>query len=230
MSTTSSPSKDVRRLFAVAAVGCAALSAARTADALITPSGTSITIAEPPPEQDKPLSADTDTHLFRVGAIAGIGFPRPLGVEAMVKVGGYVALGVEYSVLPTFDIAGIDTKLWSVAGDLRVFPLRNAFFVGVTGGYQFLRAAGALGAAGFNLPAESAELDSWYLTPKIGFLWTIKYGLTVGIDGGVQLPLAAAFQTTLPTEGPVAHATQNVVRTLSGPLPAVDLLRIGLLF
>jgi hypothetical protein len=51
------------------------------------------------PSADHPVGESTP-HPVRVGAIGGIGFPRPLAVEGMVLVGGTVALEVEYGALP----------------------------------------------------------------------------------------------------------------------------------
>ncbi len=185
----------------------------------------------PPPDRDRPAKDDgVDRAPLRLGALGGVGFPRPLSVEAMLKIGGYVGLGVEYGVMPTISISGVDTSLWSLAGDLRVFPFRGAFFVGVTAGFKHVEGSGSVTAAGVTLPSEYAALDSWYVSPKIGFLWTVKYGFTFGIDAGVELPIASTFSTSLP--GFMASAVQSsgVVQTLSGPLPAIDLLRLGFLF
>src|SRR5262245_21123092 len=37
---------------------------------------------------------------FQVGAVVGVGFPRPLAAEAMIKVQRWVAIGIEYSLFP----------------------------------------------------------------------------------------------------------------------------------
>jgi hypothetical protein len=87
-------------------------------------------VGEPGPERDRPANeptdrSDEDTEALRIGAIAGIGFPHPLAVEAVVKVEGVLALGLEYSALPTTTIMGVSTSGWAIAGDVRLFPLRN---------------------------------------------------------------------------------------------------------
>ena len=61
---------------------------------------------------------------LRVGAIGGVGFPEPLSIEGMGMIDGTVALGAEFGALPTTAIAGVQTSLWALAGDVRLFPFR----------------------------------------------------------------------------------------------------------
>src|SRR5215471_1437062 len=45
------------------------------------------------------------TDHFRIGVLGGLGFPRPLSLEGMVKIERIVGLGAEYSVLPSISIS-----------------------------------------------------------------------------------------------------------------------------
>jgi hypothetical protein len=81
---------------------------------------------------------------------------------------------------------------------------------------------------------EQITADTWFINPRIGFLSTSSWGLTVGIDAGVQIPLSATFASTIPTNLPVtipiATDANNTAHYLGKSLiPTVDLLRIGLL-
>jgi hypothetical protein len=190
------------------------------------------------PERDRPATepmdrGDEDTEPVRIGAVAGVGFPRPLAIEALVKIGGVLALGVEYSTLPKTTIAGVDTSFWAVAADARLFPFRNGFFIGVRGGRQVLTATATANLGALGTFSESGEASTWFVNPRIGFLWTWQSGFTVGIDAGVQIPIGPSLTTTLPAGLPaqVDSSIASIANTFgNGVTPTVDLLRIGFLF
>jgi hypothetical protein len=180
------------------------------------------------PDKDTPPSGSNDR--FRIGALAGVGFPRPLSVEAMAKLGGYVAVGAEYGVLPAITIDGVSTSSWAATGDLRVFPFHGMFFVGFRAGYQHIDASATASLAGVGSASASASLDSWIVNPRIGLLYTSRAGISIGVEAGLQLAVGSTFSTTLPAALALQVRQSTPVQTLSGALPTVDLLRIGMLF
>jgi hypothetical protein len=182
---------------------------------------------------DAPASPDlppaSAPHPLRLGAIAGVGFPRPLAVEALVSLAGWVDLGAEYGVLPDVTIDGVNTGLWSLAADARVFPFRGAFFVGALAGRQHVGASTSLTVAGVGSATEQLSLDSWFVNPRIGFLWTSDTGLALGIDAGLQIPLGSSVTSSLPLA--LYPAAQNRANALGATmLPTVDLLRVGFMW
>ncbi len=165
-------------------------------------------------------SSDRRDHL-RVGAIGGLGFPHPLAVEALVKIERVVAIGAEYGFSPDVTVSGVTASLWSGAGDIRVFPLRGPFFIGARVGLQHLGASSAA-------YAQSVTVDTFFVNPRIGFLWTWKSGFSLGIDVGVQLPLAYSVTGTS-TAMSIPQLT-SVANTIGGTvLPTIDLLKLGFL-
>lgn len=201
--------------------------------------------AEPPSEtnpqaaapQDRPADPapqeDEDDEPFRIGAIAGIGFPRPLAIEGMIEVGGVLALGIEYSTMPKTSIMGVDTRFWALAGDARLFPFKGGFFIGLRGGRQVLTASTTIDLGAYGAYAQSGAAETWFVNPRIGFLWTWSSGFTVGIDAGVQIPIGPSLTTTLPAGLPpqVDATIASVANTFgNGVTPTVDLLRVGFLF
>ncbi len=165
---------------------------------------------------------------MRVGVLGGIGFPRPLAIEVLAVFSGIVAVGAEYGALPTVTIDGVSASLWSLAADLRVFPFQGAFYLGLRAGRQHARATTSIAIGSFGDANEVLDLDSWFLNPRVGFLWTTREGLTLGIEAGVQLPLNPGVSSTLPIAlYPSAQRTIDVLG--SSVLPTVDLLRVGLL-
>ena len=166
---------------------------------------------------------------LRIGVIGGVGFPNPLAIEGMAMWAETVAVGAEYGVLPELTVDGVHTSLWSFAGDVRLFPFHNAFFVGVRAGRQHVGADTTVTVAPYGSANESLSLDSWFVNPRIGFLWRSRAGLALGMDAGVQVPLAQDTASSLPLA--LVPGAQRTANTLgSAILPTVDLLRIGMLF
>jgi len=93
----------------------------------------------------------------RIGPIVGMGFPRPLAVEALVKIDRRFALGAEYSFAPEMTFANVDTRFRAVAADLRWFPWKGGFFLGVRAGRQWLDARTTISAGTFGSTTETME-------------------------------------------------------------------------
>jgi hypothetical protein len=163
----------------------------------------------------------------RIGAIGGVGFPRPLAIEAMVLL-GRGALGAEYGVLPALTVGGTQISLWSVAGDARFFPFRGAFFVGLRAGRQHIGASTTVALGSHGSVPEELSFDSWFVNPRVGFLWASRSGLAFGMEAGIQVPVGASVSSTLPLAlAPQAQSTADAIGNTV--IPTFDLLRVGLL-
>jgi hypothetical protein len=185
--------------------------------------------AAPAPQPDRPNDGAAPARRPRMGAIAGLGFPHPLSIEAMVKLDDYVAVGGEYGVLPTITIDQIQTHLWSLSADGRVFPFRNTFYVGLRVGRQHVGASGTVNVDTVGALNEQLALDSWFLNPRIGALWTAPSGLTIGAEIGIQIPVSPSVTSSLPLA--YAPEAERRIDTLGKTvLPTIDLLQIGVLF
>lgn len=184
-----------------------------------------------PPEADRPATHDKEDDGLGFALLGGVGFPRPLAVEGMMRFGSIAMAGFDYSMLPKTSIGAVNTRVWAASGDLRVFPFRNAFFLGLRGGYQSLSVDATLSATGIGSYTESVDIGTWFLNPRLGFLWKLD-ALAVGVDAGVQLPLTASVShsSSLDNLGVSFDTGISQTATTLGktPLPTVDLLRIGL--
>jgi hypothetical protein len=179
--------------------------------------------------QSEKVRSDRDEDHFRLGVLGGFGFPRPLAIEGMVKVERALGLGVEYSVLPSFSVDGVETTFHALAADARLFPLRGPFFIGIRAGHQHLGAAGTVAVNGLR-SAQEVTVDSTFVNPRIGFLWTFEPGFTVGIDAGAQIPLTSTISSSLPTGTVANEQAMRVANTLGASvIPTIDLLRLGFL-
>jgi hypothetical protein len=174
--------------------------------------------------------AKKDDEHFRIGVLGGVGFPRPLAIEAMVKVEKMLGLGLEYSALPDLSISGVETSYYAVAGTARFFPFKDAFFIGLRVGRQHVGGDANVTIAPYGTYKESVTVDSTFLNPRIGFLWTWSPGFTVGIDAGIQVPVGATVASSLPAGTQVDKQVMDIAQTLgNSTLPTLDLLKLGIL-
>jgi hypothetical protein len=82
--------------------------------------------------------------------------------------------------------------------------------------------------APYGSATEALALDSWFLNPRIGVLWTGDSGLTLGVEAGLQVPIDPTTSSSLPLS--LVPGAQSAVDSIGKSLlPTVDLLRLGLL-
>jgi hypothetical protein len=192
--------------------------------------------AEPPPDH-APL---------RVGAMIGIvSLPRPVEGEVFVRIQDLFSVGFSYSDFPAFVAdpllsavgAKSDTRtarldeFTAYEADLRVMPFRSAFFFGASFGRQFVKGA-VTESTVVGPQTGTVDVSTWYVTPRIGWLWTHDSGLLLGLDFGVQLKLAADSKVNVPfgTPADVQRDVQNLADVGSSyPLPSFH-FRIGWIF
>jgi len=174
-------------------------------------------------------SSEKPEH-FRIGVLGGVGFPRPLAIEGMIKIEKILGLGIEYSAMPSLSIEGVDTSFHAIAATARLFPFKNGFFIGLRAGRQHLGGEGTVTVAPYGTYHESVTVDSTFINPRIGFLWTWDPGITLGIDAGVQVPVGATVSSSLPAGTQANKDVMDVANTLGNTtLPTIDLLKVGFL-
>lgn len=227
---------SVLRLGAVIAALVCALDSTAHAENIGGAPHSELAPSRPDPDKDKGASDAKDEdaskppeHL-RIGVLGGAGFPRPLAVEGLVKIERVVGIGAEYSLLPDMAVSGVDISFWAIALDLRIFPFANGFFVGMRAGRQHLGGQGSLTISGYGTLQEALTINTTFLNPRIGFLWTWDPGITLGLDFGAQFPVASKVSSTLPPGTAATDEVMSVASTFGkNVLPTIDLLRIGVL-
>lgn len=208
---------------------------------LVLTEGRAVADDEKPQGKDQPAEAkaskDEPEH-FRIGGLAGLGFPRPFQLEAFAKFEQQFGVGLEYSFMPPTTVQGVWSRFNAVSVDGRWFPFKGGFFIGLRAGRQWLDASMTETIAGLGTGTEAMNAAAWFVNPRIGYLYTFPSGITLGIDAGVQLPIGATYERSGPaTAAGVAQGTQfdNTLRIVANTLgndvtPTVDLLQIGFLF
>lgn len=179
-----------------------------------------------------------DRERFRVGPVVSLGFPRPFAIEGLLEIHDVVGLGVEYSFMPKTTVADVTTRFDALAVDASWHPFRGGFFLGMRAGRQWLSGSATLRVQSVGSFTESAEASTWFVNPRIGYLYTFSSGITLGIDAGVQLPIGATFDRSGPATAAGLSQASSVDRTLrqvasvlgNDVTPTVDLFRLGFLF
>jgi hypothetical protein len=162
-----------------------------------------------------------------LGALGSLGFPRPLSIEGVLVIDRLLLVGAEYGALPTTTVAGVQGNLWSIAADVRVFPFRNAFFLGLRAGRQHLDESTTVTIAGLGSASATIGADTTFVNPRIGFLWSF-HAFKLGIDAGAQIPVSSSSTSTVPAGLPIPSALLDVNRALGQQvIPTIDLLQIG---
>jgi hypothetical protein len=164
----------------------------------------------------------------RVGAMGGVGFPRPLSFEALVRIERLFAFGAEYGALPQITIDKVDIRMWSLSGDARFFPMKGALFIGVRAGTQHITGSRTVTLPQFGASNQSLSLDGWFINPRLGMLWVTRGGVAIGIEAGIQIPVNPVVSSTLPLD--VVPGVKTAAGTIANSiLPTLDLFRVGLL-
>jgi hypothetical protein len=194
---------------------------------------------------------------FRIGPVLSFGLPSLLGFGGMLKLTRYFGAGVNVGLIPqmTFKYYGeakVSYQEYTAYG--HVHPFGEGFFLGAQIGYARVRGSyattvdlRAYSAAYPGLPASlsytsRATVQTLVLTPEIGYFHIFDSGFALGLDAGLQVPIAPSEisfergavsglppqisnQALTPYDQKVRATLEKVGRTI---LPAVH-LRAGFL-
>lgn len=167
-----------------------------------------------------------------------------------MKLTRFLGFGVNVGVIPTVQLslygkATLSYREYDAYG--RLYPFGGSFFVGAGVGYATTRGsfsdtvdipviAGVTTAPQQVGVRTEGAVRSMILTPQIGFLHTSKWGPSIGLDVGAQVPIAPSqlsYTTTLSPGVPEsfgASTTDAVRETLEKigkqVVPTVN-LRVG---
>jgi hypothetical protein len=184
-----------------------------------------------------------DLGRFQAGVNVGlIGLPRPLTIEGYARVHPYLGITAGWSYFPKslsdplLNAVGAQSattkatldnfSAWEVA--LRVYPMRGTFFIGLGAGLQNIDGTVAEKQGDFT-GVGTVSVQTWFLTPRVGWQWVWGSGFALGFDIGVQFTVSHQDTLILPPGTPpdVARDAQKYVEfgaTL--PLPSFN-LRLG---
>ena len=141
----------------------------------------------------QPETEDDDkTDQFKIGPVVGAGIPSLLSVGGTVKVTRFLGAGVNLGLIPTVQLsyygdATLSYKHLDFYG--RLYPFGGGFFLGAGAGYVTVDGTLKKSFEGATYDGEGS-VRTLMLTALIGYFHTFDIGLSLGIDGGAQIPIA----------------------------------------
>jgi hypothetical protein len=194
-----------------------------------------VVIATAPKFSDDAATA-SDPHqgalgTLRLGALAGVGAPSIFSGEALAKIGDWVGLTGDYGTAPSISLpignGGATISQTTVSAGARVFPFRGAFFIGGAVGQQSVNAKVTQSAQG-QTGGANFSTSAIFIEPQIGMLYRTSFGLAIGCDVGLEIPVTARGQSSVTDGVPLPGAlSQAMTYAEKGPIPSVNLLRLG---
>jgi hypothetical protein len=140
-----------------------------------------------------PETDDEDkTDQFKIGPVVGAGIPSLLSVGGTVKVTRFLGAGVNLGLIPTVQLsyygdATLSYKHLDFYG--RLYPFGGGFFLGAGAGYVTVDGTLKKSFEGATYEGDGS-VRTLMLTALIGYFHTFDIGLSLGIDGGAQIPIA----------------------------------------
>lgn len=183
---------------------------------------------------EKPVEKERS---FQPGVLVGLGLPSPLSIAGSVKYKRLLSLNLELGFLPAIDVSDLTIHQEMFDASVRVFPFRGAFFLGFGVGEQRLTASTQQTFAGVS-GTERVSVSTTFLSPRLGFIKRWDFGLAIGMDVGVELPIAGETTNNISTSQPLppgtalstGKATDFADRIKTTPIPIVHLLQLGYIF
>lgn len=177
--------------------------------------------------EDGPLGA------IRLGLLAGIGAPSAVSGQLLVTYKGWVGLSADYGALPTLTLPvgeGASFQRSQTTLSARVHPFRGAFFLGC--GMGAARGHAATRSTDRGITGDvGMTANTVYVMPQIGFVHRFSFGLALGMDAGVELPVSSSTSVDATAQGvdlPVPGDLKDLVAMVGKqPIPVLNLLRLG---
>lgn len=199
---------------------------------------------------------------FRMGPSIQLAVPHPLNLGLDARFHRMFSVGVNGGYLPVnLTIGGTATQisLTNYEARARWHPFSGAFFLGGAFGQQRVSARASksialavqAGDQTVSLPLNldvSLNLQSWYATPHLGWMWIFDSGFCLGFELGVQWGFGSRSSFDISIQDPTLNSYLTQVKedqeykdlrnSIEGAgnkignavLPFVTALRIGWLF
>ncbi len=168
---------------------------------------------------------------MRFGPMLGAGFPGFMTVGANARIAKLIGVGVNYGYSPEVTVSSIAIQGWNLEGYARVYPFKSPFFIGAGVGTQKLSGKSSQSGA-----TAAGTVATTYVAPTVGFMWTWDFGLAIGFDVGVQIPVTntrqydATFAGIAVPDSQLKELDDALKKIGTTPIPVLNALRVGFLF
>ena len=144
---------------------------------------------------------------FLIGPTIGFFFPVPLTIGLEAKWDSLLDLSFESGSLPTTSIYRSKVQADTIRTVVRVFPFREAFFVGLGVGNQNVKATRTENVSGTDVTA-TVSVSTPYLTPMVGWKWLYESGFFFGVELGYQFQTNSTVTVTNDGSSALTSTTQ----------------------
>lgn len=157
-----------------------------------------------------------------------VNVPMPsIGLE--VKAFNLFGASFDYGILTDITVSSATLSIdnWHVGA--KVYPFQGSFFLGARLGKRTIKATYTETRLGASVTG-SAEVDSTYLGPELGWRWVWDSGFFMGLDLGWQFSMSSS-KTESPTVNLLSPDNQSKLRDAEDYgrwlLPSLGLLQVG---
>lgn len=169
----------------------------------------------------------------RLGVLAGAGLPSLISAQALFKYKEIVGANLELGMLPELTFPGGNVKVRQEMIDfsLRLYPFKGAFFFGCGIGAQ--RLVGTAQASAEGITGEtSVRANTVFVSPRLGFVHRFSFGLAIGMDLGLEVPISGSVDTSSSVAGATVPKDASNVADFAKkvPIPILHILQLGYIF
>jgi hypothetical protein len=185
------------------------------------------------PEEEREEPKDDSYGVFgpfRIGPVLSFGLPSLLGFGGMVKLTRYFGAGANVGIIPEvkfsyYGEAKVSYQEYSLYG--HIHPFGGGFFLGAQVGYARVKGSYATNVdlRGYSamfpgIPerlsyTSRATVQTLVLTPEIGYFHIFGSGFSVGLDSGLQIPIAPSEITF--ERGPISGIPAEISNQAFAP-------------
>ncbi len=172
----------------------------------------------------------------RLGVLGGIGLPSPVSAQLLFKYKEIVGANLELGMLPEVTVpVGDSVKVHQEMIDLsvRFYPFKGAFFLACGIGSQSLTVTGKAMRNGVTGDAD-VKVSTVFVSPRLGFIHKFTFGLAIGMDLGVEIPINGNIKTDASIAGVAVNVPQEALdvanKIKTTPIPIIHLLQLGYIF
>jgi hypothetical protein len=197
-------------------------------------------LASPALAEDKKDAGYNPLGPVRLGVLAGAGAPSAVSGQLVFKYKEVIGANLELGMLPdlTINPVTVSQKMWDAS--VRVYPFKGAFFLGCGIGQQWLDANGSVTQDGITGTA-GMEVKTTFIMPRLGLMHRFSFGLAIGADIGVEIPIAGDTSTTQSVSSnypvppgfnltPPKDAQDIADKIKTTPIPVLHVLQLGYIF
>lgn len=187
----------------------------------------------------KPRGIFGDTPLTVGPKVTALGFPSPFRAGIEAKWDNTFGIGFDLGSLPPTGVANSRVAVTTYTGAVRYYPWRGPFYFGLGVGKQNIEGSRPASYSGYSYVV-TVKADSILLAPQVGWRWVWESGFYLGLEAGLQVPLASNLNASTDAATFIKASEEYKVQLnnlekqakllVDVPLPHFAVLQVGYFF